>query len=77
MVIVDDSTLSFGFQLDNGIPIVPYKGEKDDAELLFLYEYLEYLKDQPDMAKANRNFFRMHYYRDTRNVKDLMKKLFK
>jgi len=42
MVIVDNSIVSFAFDLDNGIPINSFFGtEEDDRELLFLYSFLE------------------------------------
>jgi len=42
MIIVDNSILSFAFDLDNGVPINSYMGtEDDDKELLFLYSFLE------------------------------------
>ena len=28
IVLVDDCTYSFGFQLENGVPIIPYTGNK-------------------------------------------------
>lgn len=77
MVIVDDSTVSFGFNLDNGIPILPFKGEEDDAELLFLYEYLSYLKNQPDFRKINRSTFKMHLYSENKSASILFRKMFK
>ena len=44
MLIVDNSIMSFAFDLDNGVPINSYLGtEADDKELLFLYSFLEEL----------------------------------
>lgn len=33
MLLIDNAAYSFGFQLDNGIPIIPYYNHKDDVEL--------------------------------------------
>jgi len=42
MIIVDNSILSFCFDLDNGVPINDFLGnEKEDKELLFLISFLE------------------------------------
>lgn len=42
MIIVDNSIVSFAFDLDNGVPINSFLGtEEDDRELLFLYSFLE------------------------------------
>jgi CTD small phosphatase-like protein 2 len=36
IVIVDNAVYSFGFQLENGIPIIPFYEDKEDEELLHL-----------------------------------------
>lgn len=42
MVIVDNSILSFSFDLKNGVPINSYMGtEPDDRDLLYLVSFLE------------------------------------
>lgn len=42
IVIVDNSIVSFAFDLDNGVPIQSFMGtEKDDRELLFMQSFLE------------------------------------
>lgn len=40
MVIVSNNLVDFGEALENGIPVLSYKGEFHDRELLFLEEYL-------------------------------------
>lgn len=36
IVIIDNAVYSFGFQLDNGIPILPFYDDKSDEEMLHL-----------------------------------------
>ena len=36
IVIIDNAVYSFGFQLDNGIPILPFYEDKSDEEMLHL-----------------------------------------
>lgn len=43
IVIVDNAVYSFGFQLDNGIPIIPFYNNRDDEELLHLINYINTL----------------------------------
>ena len=40
MIIIDNYVFSFAFQLENGIPIVPYTGQKDDLEMIKLMRYI-------------------------------------
>lgn len=34
VVLVDNAAYSFGFQLDNGIPIIPYYDNKNDTVIV-------------------------------------------
>lgn len=36
LIIVDNAVYSFGYQLENGIPIIPFYDDKEDEELLHL-----------------------------------------
>ena len=49
MIIVDNAVYSFGAQLSNGIPITPFKDDKDDTEFICLMNYLEMLRKYDDM----------------------------
>lgn len=52
IIIVDNSILSFAFDLDNGVPINAFMGtEDDDKELLFLISFLEEAFNQEDVRK--------------------------
>jgi CTD small phosphatase-like protein 2 len=44
LIIVDNAVYSFGAQLSNGIPITPFKYDKDDREFIFLMNYLKRIK---------------------------------
>ena len=60
MVLVDNNVLSFAFQLDNGIPILPYFTQKFDEELLHLLYYLQCLNSEDDVRIHNREAFNLH-----------------
>ena len=49
IVIVDNAVYSFGFQLDNGIPILPFYDDKKDEEMLHLTTYLKTLSKMDDI----------------------------
>lgn len=38
---MDNSILSFAFDLENGVPIDSYMGDEDDKDLLYLVSFLE------------------------------------
>ena len=62
MLIVDNSILSFAFDLDNGVPINSYIGnEEDDRELLFLYSFLEEAVSAPDIRVNIRESFKLSH----------------
>lgn len=43
MLIVDNYVFSFAFHLENGIPIVPFFGDKEDAEMVKVIRYLSHI----------------------------------
>ena len=45
MILVDNSALSFAFNVTNGIPILPFFDDEQDEELKHLSFYLTCLKD--------------------------------
>lgn len=60
MLIVDNSILSFAFDLDNGVPINSYIGnEEDDRELLFLFSFLEECAKSDDIRVNIRESFKL------------------
>lgn len=54
MVIVDNFTPSFSFQVDNGIPIITWDGDSKDQELKHLMKYLLEAKEYDDMRVYNK-----------------------
>lgn len=62
MIIVDNSVLSFLFQIDNGVPILPFYTNKLDEELVHLSFYLKCLAEQDpaDVREHNREAFGLH-----------------
>lgn len=40
LVLIDNAAYSYAYQLDNGIPIIPYYEGKNDFELKALQVYL-------------------------------------
>ena len=59
IVIVDNSGFSFGFQVDNGVPILSYYDSQEDKELFHLIEYMELLSQCDDIWVMNREAFKL------------------
>ena len=57
IVIIDNILGSYGNQIYNGIPIIPYFDNKEDNELSDLLLYLKSLKEIPDVREYNRKVF--------------------
>lgn len=78
-LIVDNSMLSFAFQPDNGIPILPFYDNEQDEELVRVANHLMALKDLEDVRTGNKAAFGiqqmyklnvarfLRYYEDTNN----------
>jgi len=62
VVLVDNAAYSFGYQVENGIPIIPYYENKDDVELKHLIPYLKNLNSAKDMREVNKQTFKLHLY---------------
>lgn len=60
MVIVDNSVYSFAFQIDNGIPIIPFYKDPNDEEMLHLIYYLNCLATAEDVRVQNRAAFELY-----------------
>jgi len=62
MILVDNAAYSFGFQLENGIPIIPFYDNKSDQELRHLIPYLKFLSSASDLREINKQTFKLHHY---------------
>ena len=62
MIIIDNSVLSFSFQLENGIPILPFYDNKDDIELKYLTNYLSNIYNVEDLRVENNRSIKMDYF---------------
>ena len=50
-MLVDNAAYSFGFQLNNGIPIIPFYDNKQDEELVHLIYYLNCIAGCEDVRE--------------------------
>ena len=75
IVIVDNACYSFGYHIDNGIPIIPYYDNKSDEELKNLLDYLKNLVKN-DIRETNRNAFKLGMFQKFQTIEDLAEVLF-
>ncbi|CDW87693.1 nli interacting factor-like phosphatase family protein [Stylonychia lemnae] len=59
VVIVDNAVYSFGYQLENGIPILPFYDDKSDEEMLHLIYYLKCISQFDDIREQNKKAFQL------------------
>ena len=59
LIIVDNAVYSFGYQLDNGIPIIPFYDDTSDEELMHLIFYFNCLAQCEDVREQNRKAFQL------------------
>lgn len=73
VIIVDNTILCFGYQKENGVPIVCYTGEENDQELVYLKDFLLYLNSYSDVRKGIMKHFRWdqlaRFYRDSQALR--------
>lgn len=59
LVIVDNAAYSFAFQLDNGIPIISWRDDRNDQELFNLIDYMKSLSEERDCRLLNARTFHL------------------
>ena len=65
VVIVDNAAYSFGFQLENGVPIISWRDDKHDKELFNLIGYMKMLSEAVDIRELNVQTFHLPtFYED-------------
>lgn len=62
LILVDNAAYSFGNQLENGVPIIPYYNNKEDQELKNLVPFLKTLAEAEDLREVIRQTFKFHLY---------------
>jgi len=62
VILIDNAAYSFGMQIENGIPIIPFYDNKEDQELLHLIPYLKFLTSVNDLREINKQTFKLHMF---------------
>lgn len=75
MVIIDNAFYSYGFQMFNGIPIIPFYDNKLDTELKQLSKFLVKIKDVEDMRTAIKAYFFVHLFKKYCSKQEVLAKM--
>ena len=75
MVIIDNAAYSFGYQIDNGIPIIPFYENKLDEELRHLIPYLKFLNGVKDLRDIIKQTFKLSLYGNFDTPDKILEKL--
>ncbi|KAL4435797.1 hypothetical protein ABPG74_015765 [Tetrahymena malaccensis] len=76
IVIVDNAAYSFGFQIENGIPIIPFFENKKDMELKFLTDFLKKLLDKDDVRVFIHKTFKLNIYQECESVEEALERVY-
>lgn len=59
LVIVDNAVISFAHQIDNGIPILPFREDKSDTEFLDLIHLMKDISNEKDCRNFVKRAFKL------------------
>ena len=71
ITIIDNAAYSFAFQIENGVPIIPYYDDKNDTILNKIIDYMDNLRYYDDVRDLNEKQFRLKQLYDS-NVADFI-----
>lgn len=57
ILLVDNNLYCYALNLENGVPVQHYMGDKNDRCLLQIMNYLEYIKDFDNLAAQNEKIY--------------------
>lgn len=74
MVIVDNNAHAFALNLENGIPILEWRGDSKDRELKYLIHYLLDLNNAEDVRVYNREHLKLEEFSKI-NIQDYISEI--
>ncbi|CAD8046875.1 unnamed protein product [Paramecium sonneborni] len=74
MAIIDNCACCYIYQLDNGIPIIPFKENKQDKELIFLTDYLIKCEKQVNWLQNHKFHFQNQRYLQYSTIEECIQK---
>ncbi|CAD8151823.1 unnamed protein product [Paramecium octaurelia] len=75
IVLIDNAAYSYAFQIENGIPIIPYIDNVKDVELLGVIDYLKILLQINDVREINVKTFLLNKIQQCASLDEAIKLL--
>lgn len=72
IILVDNAAYSFAFQIDNGLPILPYYDNKSDIELKHLMNFLKSIHHVRDIREVNKKLLKIGRFSEYKDPVDLL-----
>lgn len=71
-IIIDNNNMNFILNLENGIPIIPFYGDKNDIELLMLQKFItQILSSNLSIQEFITNYFKLYHFFKCKNINEL------
>lgn len=77
VILVDNAPYSFGLQVNNGIPILPFYNDKNDKEMIKLTDFLIGIADCNDVRTKISDFFKLERFTEFKDPIELVNNLFR
>ena len=71
ILIVDNMIYSFAFNLENGIPILNYEGDKNDIEMIHVIKHLKHMKNFSNLRVENEKVYQLNMIYSS-NIEDFI-----
>ncbi|CAK72625.1 unnamed protein product (macronuclear) [Paramecium tetraurelia] len=75
MAIIDNSAYCYIYQLENGIPIIPFEENKKDKELLFMADYFIKCEKQLNWLQHHKLHFQNQLYLQCSTIEECIQRL--
>ncbi|EGR33782.1 NLI interacting factor-like phosphatase family protein, putative [Ichthyophthirius multifiliis] len=76
IVLVDNAAYSFGFQINNGIPVIPFYDNKNDNELKNLINFMKSIHQVKDFRDTLKKVLKINQFSEFQDPEMLLSTLF-
>ncbi len=76
IILVDNAAYSFGFQINNGIPIIPFYDNKNDLELKHFTNFMKSIHNVKDIRDVLKKTLKINQFGEFQDPEILLSSLF-